>query len=78
MDRSAACVRSVLQQLDQALRKWATCSEEVFAEAVEELVVYGERLAIRLRYLPSVFRIWCSTGGAGASYTAVIERWEVL
>lgn len=66
------------QDLAQTLRNWATCSEEVFAETVEEIVVYEEYITIRLRYLPTVFQIWYSTGGTGESYAVAIERWEVV
>ncbi len=66
-----------LQELVQTIRESVTCSEEVFAEAVEEIVVYEESITIKLHYLPMTFQIWYSTSGTRENYTTKIERWEV-
>lgn len=67
-----------LQELVQAIRENVTCSEEVFAEVVEEIVVYEEYITIKIRYLPLTFQIWYSTSGTRENYTTKIERWEVV
>lgn len=67
-----------LQGLVQTIRESVTCSEEVFAEAVEEIVVYEEYITIKIRYLPMTFQIWYSTSGTMENYTTKIERWEVV
>ncbi len=65
------------QELIRTIRESVTRSEEVFAQAVEEIVVYAEYLTVKLRGLPCVFKLWYTTGGAGANYTVEIKRWIV-
>lgn len=67
-----------LQELVQTIRESVTRSEEVFAEAVEEIVVYEEYITIKICCLPVIFKIWYTTSGIRESYTAKIERWEVV
>ena len=67
-----------LQGLVQTIRESVTCSEEVFAEAVEEIVVYEEYITIKIRYLPMTFQILYSTSGTRENYTTKIQRWEVV
>lgn len=78
MERAQAEQAKGLQELVQTIRECATCSEEVFAEAVEEIVVYDESITIKIRYLPMTFQIWYSTSGTRENYTTKIERWEVV
>lgn len=67
-----------LQELVQTIRESVTRSEEVFAEAVEEIVVYQEYITIRIHCLPVTFKVWYTTGGTRENYTTKIERWEVV
>lgn len=67
-----------LQALVQIIRDSVTCSEEVYAETVEEVVVYQDYIAIKVRYLPLTFRLWYTTCGARDKYTTNIERWEIV
>lgn len=67
-----------LQELIQVIRKSVTCSEEVFSEAVEEIVVNEEYIIVKIRYLPMTFQLWYSTSGTRENYTTKIERWEVV
>ncbi len=67
-----------LQELAQAIRERVTRSEEVFAEAVEEVVVHEEYITIKIHYLPVTFKLWYTTSGTRANYTAKIERWEAV
>ncbi len=67
-----------LQALAQTIRECVTRSEEVFAEAVEKIVVYEESITIQIRYLPGTFRVWYTTSGTRENYTTKIERWEVV
>lgn len=78
MERAQAEQAKGLQELVQTIRECATCSEDVFAEAVEEIVVYDEYTTIKIRYLPMTFQIWYSTSGTRENYTTKIERWEVV
>jgi len=67
-----------LQALAQAIRERVTRSEEVFAEAVEEVVVYEDHITIKIYCLPVIFKVWYTTSGAGENYTANIDRWEAV
>lgn len=67
-----------LPALVQTFREDAARSEAVFAETVEEIVVYDDYIAIRLRSLPTVFKLWYTTSGTGANYATKIEKWEAL
>ena len=78
MERIQAEQAKGLQELIRTIRERVTCSEEVFAEAVEEIVVYEEYITIKIRYLPLTFRIWYSTSGTRENYTTTIERWEIV
>lgn len=78
MERIQAEQAKGLQELVQTIRDSVTRSEEVFAEAVEEIVVYDEYITIKIRYLPMTFQIWYSTSGTRENYTTKIERWEVI
>ena len=78
MERIQAEQAKGLQELVQTIRDSVTRSEEVFSEAVEEIVVYDEYITIKIRYLPMTFQIWYSTSGTRENYTTKIERWEVI
>lgn len=78
MERIQAEQAKGLQELIRTIRERVSCSEEVFAEAVEEIVVYEEYITIKIRYLPLTFRIWYSTSGTRENYTTTIERWEIV
>lgn len=67
-----------LQELVKTIRESVTRSEEVFAEAVEEVVVYQDHIAVKVCCLPLTFRLWYTTGGTKENYTTNIERWEVV
>ena len=67
-----------LPALVQAVRESMTHSEEVFAEVVEEVVVYQDYITVKVRYLPLTFRLWYTTGGSRDKYTTNIKRWEVV
>lgn len=67
-----------LQALMQTIRESITCSEEVYAEVVEKVVVYQDYIVIKVRYLPLTFRIWYTTCGTRDKYTTNIERWDVV
>lgn len=67
-----------LQELVQTIRDSVTCSEEVFAEAIEKIVVYDEYITIKICYLPMTFQIWYSTSGTRENYATKIERCEVV
>ena len=66
------------QELVRTIRERITSSEEVFAEAVEEIVVYQDYITIKIHCLPLTFRIWYSTSGTRENYTTTIERWEIV
>ena len=66
------------QELVRTIRERITSSEEVFAEAVEEIVVYQDYITIKIHCLPLTFRIWYSTSGTRENYTTKIERWEAV
>lgn len=66
-----------LQDLTKTLRESVTRSEEVFAEAVEKIVVYQEYLTIKIRCLPVTFKLWYTTSGTKEHYTTKIEKWEI-
>lgn len=66
------------QTLVRTIRESVTRSEEVFAEVVEEVVVYQEYITIRVRNLPLTFRLWYTTSGARENYTTNIKRWETV
>ncbi len=78
LERTQAQQAKGLQELVQTIRESVTRSEAVFAEAVEEIVVYQDYITIKIRYLPAIFKLWYSTSGTGANYTTKIERWEVV
>lgn len=78
MERTQAEQAKGLQELVQAIRACVTCSGEVFAEAVEEIVIYEDYITIKIRYLPMTFQLWYSTSGTRENYTTKIERWEVI
>lgn len=67
-----------LQALMQTIRESITCSEEVYAEVVEKVVVYQDYIVIKVRYLPLTFRIWYTACGTRDKYTTNIERWDVV
>lgn len=67
-----------LEGLVKIIRESVTCSEEVFAETVERILVYEEYIEIQIRYLPVKFRVWYSTSGTRANYTTKIGRCEVV
>lgn len=67
-----------LEALTETIRESAAHSEEVFAEVVEEVTVFSDHIAIKLRHLSVTFRLWYTTHGAGDSYTTDIERWETV
>lgn len=77
LERIQAEQAKSLQELVQTIRESVTHSEEVFAEAVEEIAVYEEYITIKIRYLPVTFKVWYTTSGTRENYTTKIERWEV-
>lgn len=78
MERIQAEQTRELQELAQTIREYVSRSEEVFAEAVEEIVVCEESITIKVHYIPLSFRIWYSTSGTRENYATKIERWEVV
>ncbi len=78
IERTQAEQARELQELVQTIRESVTRSEEVFAGAVEEIVVCQDYITVKLRYLPATFKLWYSTSGTGANYTTKIERWEIV
>ncbi len=78
LERTQAEQTKGLQELVRTIRESVTRSEEVFAAAVEEIKVYQDYIAVKLRYLPAAFKLWYTTSGAGANYTTKIERWEIV
>lgn len=77
-ERAQAEQAHSLEALVQAIRDSVTRSEEVFAEAVEEIVVYQDYITIKVRYLPVTFKLWYTTSGTRENYTTTIERWEIV
>lgn len=78
MERIQAERTRELQELAQTIREYVSHSEEVFAEAVEEIVACEESITIKVHYIPLSFRIWYSTSGTRENYATKIERWEVV
>lgn len=78
LERTQAEQAKSLQELVQTIRDSVTRSEEVFAEAVEEIVVYQEYITIKVRCLPVMFKLWYTTRGTRENYTTTIVRWEVV
>ena len=78
MERIQAEQTRELQELAQTIREYVSRSEEVFAEAVEEIVVCEESITIRVHYIPFSFQIWYSSSGTRENYATKIERWEVV
>lgn len=78
LERTRAEQAKNLQELVRTIRDSVTRSEEVFAEAVEEIVVYQEYITIKIRYLPVMFKLWYTTRGTRENYTTTIEGWEVV
>lgn len=66
------------EEIAAAIREGATRSEEVFAEVVEGIEVFETYIEIRIRSLPSRFRLWYSTSGTRENYTTKIERCELV
>ena len=66
-----------LDEIVETIRRSATSSEEVFAEAIEGVTVYPDYIAIRVRYLPMTFHVWYSTSGTRENYTTTIEKCEI-
>lgn len=67
-----------LQELVRTIRESVTRSEEVFAEVVEEVVVYRDYITLKVRCLPLTFRLWYTTSGTRENYTTNIKRWETV
>lgn len=66
-----------LDKIVKSIRENITRSEEVFAEAIEEIVVYDEYITIKIRLLPGIFKVWYSTSGKRELYTVSIDKWEL-
>ncbi len=66
-----------LEGLVQTIRKNVTCSEEVFAETVERIVVYDEYITLKIRFLPLLFKIRYQTSGKRTDYTVTIKDCEL-
>lgn len=77
-ERAQAEQAQNLEALVQTIRDSVTRSEEVFAEAVEEIMVYQDYITIKVRYLPVTFKLWYTTRGTKENYTTTIERWEIV
>lgn len=77
-ERAQAEQAPSLQALVQTIRDSVTRSEEVFAEVVEEIVVYQAYITVKVRYLSLTFRLWYTTSGTREHYTTNIERWEIV
>lgn len=77
-ERTQGSQAKEVQALARTIREHVTRWEEVFAEAVEEIVVYPGSITVKLRDLPTTFQLWYTTRGTGANYTTRIERWEIV
>lgn len=77
-ERAQAEQAQNLPALVQTIRESVTRSEEVFAETVEEIVVYQDYITVKVRCLPLTFRLWYTTSGTRENYTTNIKRWEIV
>lgn len=77
-ERAQAEQAQNLEALVQTIRDSVTRSEEVFAEVVDEIVVYQDYITIKVCCLPLTFRLWYVTGGTRDKYTTNIKRWEIV
>lgn len=66
-----------LDELLRTLREGVTRWEEVFGETVEGIVVYGEYLTLKIRFLPLMFKIRYQTSGKRGGYTVTITDCEL-
>ena len=63
------------------LRKFiinAICSENVYGEIVDKIIVYDDYMLVKLKYLDFAFKIKYSTHGYMEKYTTVIESCEII
>ena len=65
------------EALEAAVRERIAGSEEVLAQAVEQITVYQTYIEFQIRCLPARYRLWYTTAGAGERYTTTIERCEI-
>ena len=56
----------------------AVCSENVYGEIVDKIIVYGDYMLVKLKYLDFAFKVKYSTHGYMKKYTTVIENCEVV
>lgn len=66
-----------LEDIIKTIRAGLTNSEEVFAEVIDSVTVFGNYIEIKVQHLPVVFRLWYSTSGTRDNYTTTIDRWEI-
>ena len=63
------------------LRKFiinAICSENVYGEIVDKIIVYDDYMLVKLKYIDFAFKIKYSTHGYMEKYTTVIESCEIV
>lgn len=56
----------------------AICSENVYGEIVDKIIVYDDYMLVKLKYLDFAFKIKYSTHGYMEKYTTVIESCEIV
>jgi len=56
----------------------AVCSENVYGEIVDKIIVYDDYMLVKLKYIDFAFKIKYSTHGYMEKYTTVIESCEIV
>ena len=56
----------------------AVCSENVYGEIVDKIIVYDDYMLVKLKYIDFDFKIKYSTHGYMEKYTTVIESYEIV
>ena len=56
----------------------AVCSENVYGEIVDKIIVYDDYMLVKLKYIDFAFKIKYSTHGYMEKYTTVIESYEIV
>ena len=56
----------------------AVCSENVYGEIVDKIIVYDDYMLVKLKYIDFAFKIKYSTHGYMEKYTTVVESCEIV
>ena len=54
------------------------CSENVYGEIVDKIIVYDDYMLVKLKYIDFAFKIKYSTHGYMEKYTTVVESCEIV